>query len=166
MAMDFQFDFTTDSKAVKIASMVDEHIRESLLNIVERSITAERLIAGLEWVFAAAGGPPKVLRMDNGPELISQALRQFCDRKVGLCYIQPRTPWNNATSNRSTTGYEGSASTAAAGPTHSKTAWSWTISTTNTIIGIVTPHWVTCPRGVGCPMQPHSLPRGPLPCGP
>jgi putative transposase len=43
-----------------------EHTRESLLNIVERSITAERLIAELERVFAVAGGPPKVLRMDNG----------------------------------------------------------------------------------------------------
>jgi hypothetical protein len=42
--------------------------RESLVNIVERSITAERLIAELERVFAVAGGPPKVLRMDNGPE--------------------------------------------------------------------------------------------------
>jgi hypothetical protein len=45
------------------------------LNIVERSITAERLIAELEKCFAAAGGPPRVLRMDNGPELISQVLR-------------------------------------------------------------------------------------------
>ena len=28
-------------------------------------------------------GPPTVLRMDNGPELISQALQQFCSGKVG-----------------------------------------------------------------------------------
>jgi putative transposase len=70
-ALDFQFDSTIDGKAIKIASMVDEHTRESLLNIVERSITAERLIAELERVFAVAGGPPLVLRMDNGPELIS-----------------------------------------------------------------------------------------------
>jgi transposase InsO family protein len=46
-------------------------------------------------VFAAAGGPPKVLRMDNGPEMISQALQQFCAGKVGLSYISPGTPWNN-----------------------------------------------------------------------
>ena len=83
-AMDFQFDSTTDGKAIKIASMVDEHTRESLLHLVERSITAERLVDELEKVFATAGGPPKVLRMDNGPELISQALQQFCDGKVGL----------------------------------------------------------------------------------
>ena len=92
--MDFQFDSTVDGKAIKIASMVDEHTRESLMNLVERSITAERLVADLERVFAAAGGPPMVLRMDNGPELVSQALQQFCDGKVGLSYIPPGT-WNN-----------------------------------------------------------------------
>jgi putative transposase len=94
-AIDFQFDSTVDGKAVKIASMIDEHTRCSLLNIVERSITAERLAIELEGVFAAAGGPPKVLRMDNGPELVSQALQQFCEGKVGLSYIPPGTPWNN-----------------------------------------------------------------------
>ena len=70
-ALDFQFDSTIDGKAIKIASMVDEHTRESLLNIVERSITAERLVEDLERCFAAAGGPPMVLRLDNGPEMIS-----------------------------------------------------------------------------------------------
>src|SRR6476620_10948372 len=68
-ALDFQFDSTIDGKAIRIASMVDEHTRESLLDLVERSITAERLVAELERVFAVAGGPPQVLRMDNGPEL-------------------------------------------------------------------------------------------------
>src|SRR3979409_13374 len=94
-AIDFQFDSTTDGKAIKIASMVDEHTRESLLHLVERSITAERLVAELEKVFTARGGPPKVLRMDNGPELVSQALQQFCAGKVGMSYIPPGTPWNN-----------------------------------------------------------------------
>ena len=94
-ALDFQFDSTIDGTAIKIASMVDEHARESLLHLVERSITAEWLVTELEWVFAAACGPPKVLRMDNGPELVSQALQQFCDGKVGLSYIPPGTPWNN-----------------------------------------------------------------------
>src|SRR5258705_7399959 len=74
-AIDFQFDSTVDGRAVKIASMIDEHTRCSLLHLVERSITAERLVAEIEHVFAAAGGPPKVLRMDNGPELVSKALQ-------------------------------------------------------------------------------------------
>ena len=28
-----------------------------------------------------------MLRMDNGPEMVSQALQRFCDGKVGLTYI-------------------------------------------------------------------------------
>jgi putative transposase len=94
-AIDFQFDSTTDGHAIKIASMIDEHTRVSLLNIVERSITGERLVEELNKVFAAAGGPPKVLRMDNGPEMISQALQQFCDGKTGMVYIPPGCPWDN-----------------------------------------------------------------------
>jgi hypothetical protein len=42
-ALDFQFDSTVDGKAIKICSMLDGHTRLSLMNIVERSITAERL---------------------------------------------------------------------------------------------------------------------------
>ncbi|WP_372341547.1 IS3 family transposase [Nocardia sp. CC216A] len=94
-ALDFQFDSTVDGRAVKIASMIDEHTRESLLHLVERSITAEKLVAELEKVFATRGGPPMVLRMDNGPEMISAALQQFCAHRVGIVYIPPGTPWNN-----------------------------------------------------------------------
>jgi putative transposase len=94
-AIDFQFDSTVDGKAIKIASMIDEHTRESLLNLVERSITAERLVTELEAVFGAAGGPPAVLRMDNGPELVSEALQRFCAGEVGLSYIPPGSPWDN-----------------------------------------------------------------------
>jgi putative transposase len=75
--------------------MIDEHTRVSLLHVVKRSITADRLIEELVHVFAAACGPSRVLRMDNGPELVSQALQKFCDGKVGLSYIPPGTPWNN-----------------------------------------------------------------------
>ena len=95
-AIDFQFDSTVDARANKIASMIDEHTRGSLLDLVERSITAERLVIELEDAFAATDGPPTVLRIDNRPELDYQALQQFCDGKVGMCYIPPGTPWNKA----------------------------------------------------------------------
>ena len=115
-ALDFQFDSTIDGKAVKIASMIDEHTRESLLHLVERSITAQRLVIELEDVFDRVGGPPMVLRMDNGPELISQALQWFCDGRVGLSYTPPDNRGTTVTSNRSTPAYARSASTATTGP--------------------------------------------------
>lgn len=61
----FQFDSTGDGKAMKIASMFGEHTRVSLPNIVERSIIGDRLVEELKKAFAAAGGPPKVLRIDK-----------------------------------------------------------------------------------------------------
>ncbi|MET8872164.1 hypothetical protein [Nocardia sp. NPDC004604] len=64
--MNFQFDSTTDGRAVKIASMIDEHARESLLHLVESSITADKLVAELEKVFTTNGGLPRALRMDSG----------------------------------------------------------------------------------------------------
>ena len=85
----------SDPSRVKIASMVDEHTRESLLNLVERSITGEHLVEELTKVFAAEGGPPKVLRLDNGPEMVSQALQRFCENKTGMVYIPPGCPWDN-----------------------------------------------------------------------
>ena len=102
-AIDFQFDSTVDGKAVKIASMIDEHTRCSLLNIVERSITAERLVIELEGVFAAAGGPPKVLRVDSGPELVSQALQRFAKVRSDCPTFRPERRGTTGTSNRSTT---------------------------------------------------------------
>jgi transposase InsO family protein len=93
-AIDFQFDSTIDGKTIKIASMIDEHTRCPLLHVVERSITAERLVIELETAFATAAGPPRALRMDNGPHLVSQAPQRFCENRVGLQY-PPGTPWNN-----------------------------------------------------------------------
>lgn len=90
-ATDFQFDSATDGKAVKVASTIGEHTGCSLMNVLERSITAQRFVSELETAFAVAGRPPKVLRMDNGPELVSQALQRFCEDKTGLVYI-PRLP--------------------------------------------------------------------------
>ncbi|MCH9737122.1 MAG: integrase core domain-containing protein [Actinomycetia bacterium] len=36
-----------------------------------------------------------MLRLDNGLELISEALQSFCDGKVGLSHIPPGAPWEN-----------------------------------------------------------------------
>ena len=72
--------------------MMDEHTRQSVLNIVDRSIPAEDLVAALEKAFALWGGPPQVLRCDNGPEFIADALRTFCEDRLGIGYVPPGQP--------------------------------------------------------------------------
>jgi transposase InsO family protein len=47
-AIDFQFDSLQDGTPIKIASIVDEHTRESLLDITDRSITSEKVIEYLK----------------------------------------------------------------------------------------------------------------------
>ena len=64
--------------------MIDEHARQSLLDIVERSITAQRVTDELDKTFALWGGPPMMLRLDNGPEFISPVVQQFRRNRVGI----------------------------------------------------------------------------------
>ena len=93
-AINFQHDSTADGRKFKIASMVDEHTRESLLDITARSITGQDLVAALKLVIAERG-LPVLIRCDNGPELISNALREFCEDQIGIRYIPPGEPWRN-----------------------------------------------------------------------
>jgi transposase InsO family protein len=93
-AVDFQFDATTDGRPIKIVSIVDEHTRECLGGLVERSVTADALIDELDRL-AAIRSYPAVLRCDNGPELACQAMADWAGERVGLWFIPPGQPWRN-----------------------------------------------------------------------
>ena len=109
-AVDFQFDATTDGRPVKIVSIVDEHTRECLGGLVDRSITADRLVDELDRI-ALGRGYPAVLRSDNGPELACAAMGDWAGERVGLASSHPASPGATATSNRSTAGSATNAST-------------------------------------------------------
>ncbi len=89
-AVDFQFDSTTDGRPVKIVSIVDEHTRECLGGLVERSVTSEHLITELDRL-AAARGYPAVLRCDNGPELACAAMSRL-GRRAHRPVVHPARP--------------------------------------------------------------------------
>lgn len=93
-ALDFQFDATEDGRPVKIVSIVDEHTRECLGGLVERSITADRLIDELD-----RSRPGAAIRRwcagDNGPELGCSAIADWARERVGLAFIPPGQPWRN-----------------------------------------------------------------------
>lgn len=93
-AVDFQFDATDDGRPVKIVSIVDEHTRECLGGLVERSITADRLIDELDRI-AVDRGYPAALRCDNGPEFACQAMADWASERVGLAFVPPGQPWRN-----------------------------------------------------------------------
>ncbi|MBU19466.1 MULTISPECIES: IS3-like element ISAar43 family transposase [unclassified Microbacterium] len=93
-AVDFQFDADEQGRPIKICSIVDEHTRECIGGLVERSITADRLTAHLEDLVAVRGAPA-ALRSDNGPEFISDAMADWAGTRTGLFYIPPGSPWHN-----------------------------------------------------------------------
>jgi transposase InsO family protein len=92
-AIDFQFHSTSAGKPLKILSIVDEHTGQALGGQVEYSITASDLIDQLD-VLTIEHDSPKALRMDNGPEFISKALRKWAN-EVDLVFIPPGQPWRN-----------------------------------------------------------------------
>ena len=94
-AIDFIFDETSDRRRIKLCNIVDEHTREALAIRVDRTCTAEDVIAVIEDLVLVRGAP-RHLRADNGPELIAWALRDYC-RMAGTrtAYIEPGSPWEN-----------------------------------------------------------------------
>ena len=94
-ALDFQFDETADHRRLKLLNIVDEHTREALAMRVGRSCDADQVVAVIESLVAERGAPGH-LRMDNGPELVAWALREWC-RLAGTAtaYIEPGSPWEN-----------------------------------------------------------------------
>ena len=95
-ALDFQFDTTVDGRVLKLLHVVDEHTREALAIQVERRIDADHTVRVLDRIVAGHGRRPELLRMDNGPELTANALRDWCRfGGSGSAYIEPGSPWQN-----------------------------------------------------------------------
>ncbi len=94
-ALDFQFDETTDRRRLKSLHVVDEHTREALSMRVGRTCTCDEVVDVLTDLVAIRGAPEH-LRIDNGPEMIAWALRDYC-RLAGTrtAFIEPGSPWEN-----------------------------------------------------------------------
>ena len=93
---DFVMDRTEDGRRLKMMPVVDEYTRECLAIEVERSITAEDVIATLACLFEERG-EPRYIRSDNGPEFMATALKRCLKAsEVGTLYIEPGSPWENA----------------------------------------------------------------------
>ena len=88
-------DQTWDGRRLKLLTVLDEFTRESLAIEVGRSITAEDVIAVLEYLFMVRG-VPGYIRSDNGPEFIADAIKKWLRANaVEALYIEPGSPWEN-----------------------------------------------------------------------
>ncbi len=94
--IDFMADRLEDMRAFRLFNVVDDFNREGLGIEVDFSLPAERVIRSLDRIIEWRGSPQSI-RMDNGPEYVSQALHQWArDRNIVLCHIQPGKPQQNA----------------------------------------------------------------------
>ena len=96
-SFDFQFDVTDDGRAVKLLYVVDEFTREALAMEAERRIDADYVVDVLDRIVRQRGTYPQFVRCDNGPEMTSAALKDWCRfSQTGAAFIEPGSPWQNA----------------------------------------------------------------------
>jgi len=71
--LDFQFGTTADGHTIKVLNLIDEFTGECPAIKVDRSITADDVVAVLDRI-AAERGAPAYVWFDNGPEFVAQAV--------------------------------------------------------------------------------------------
>jgi len=95
-SLDFMSDSLSTGRAIRTLNIIDDYNREALGIEVDTSLPAERVVRVLEDLLLWRATPTQI-RMDNGPELISQRLESWAQEKhIDLIHIQPGKPAQNA----------------------------------------------------------------------
>lgn len=95
-SLDFMSDSLANGRTFRTLNVIDDFNREALWIEVDTSLPAERVVIVLERLVRERALPQQI-RMDNGPELISQRLESWAqEQQVELLHIQPGKPAQNA----------------------------------------------------------------------
>lgn len=95
-SIDYMSDSLWDGRKFRLLNVIDDFNREILAMEVDLSLPALRVIRVLEYL-KEFRGLPQMIRVDNGPEFISNAMDQWCrEHNITLAYIQPGKPTQNA----------------------------------------------------------------------
>ena len=145
-SMDFMHDQLSDGRSFRLFNVLDDFNREGLGIEVDLSLPSARVIRSLEQIIEWRG-PPAVIRCDNGPEYLSEAIRDWArSREIRLEHIQPGKPQQNAYVERynRTVRYDWLSQTlfdSIAEVQESATRWLWTYNheRPNMAIGGITP---------------------------
>lgn len=90
--MDFVSDSLADGRTFCALAIVDHYTRECPAIEVDLSLPGACVVRVLERL-AEERGLPEAIRVDNGPEFVSDTIRCWCERRrVRLDYIQPGNP--------------------------------------------------------------------------
>ena len=95
-SLDFMSDSLSNGRVFRTLNVIDDFNREALWIEVDTSLPAERVVRVLEQLLFGRG-KPICIRLDNGPELISQRLESWAKEQfIELLHIQPGKPAQNA----------------------------------------------------------------------
>lgn len=95
-SIDFMSDSLWDGRKFRVLNIVDDYNREILCIEPDLSLPAHRVVRALE-TLEQYRGLPNMIRVDNGPEFISEKLGEWCnEKKITLIFIQPGKPTQNA----------------------------------------------------------------------
>ena len=95
-SLDFMSDSLSTGRTIRTLNIIDDYNREALGIEVDTSLPAERVVRVLEDLLLWRATPTQI-RMDNGPELISQRLESWAkEKQIELIHIQPGKPAQNA----------------------------------------------------------------------
>ena len=95
-SMDFMHNQLTDGRSIRLLNIIDDFNREGLNIDVDLSLPTTRVIRSLNLIIEWRG-KPKMIRCDNGPEYISEKLKEWAkDQGIVIQYIQPGHPQQNA----------------------------------------------------------------------
>ena len=95
-SMDFIHDGLTDGRAFRLFNVIDDYNREALTIEVDFSLPAGRVIRSFNQLIEYRGKPVQI-RCDNGPEYISNALKDWAEQqRITISYIEPGNPQQNA----------------------------------------------------------------------
>ena len=95
-SIDFMSNSLWSGRKFRVLNVVDDFNREILCIEPDLSLPAHRVIRALEEL-EQYRGLPNMIRVDNGPEFISEKLADWCNtKKITLIFIQPGKPTQNA----------------------------------------------------------------------
>ncbi|TWT29154.1 IS2 transposase TnpB [Posidoniimonas corsicana] len=92
---DFVHDRTSDGRAFRMLTLIDEHTRECLAIDVARNLKSGDVLERLSDLFVRRG-VPRYIRSDNGSEFTAEKVRGWLERVgVKTLFIEPGSPWEN-----------------------------------------------------------------------